>query len=77
MTSRYKFQPRKGDKVWDEHRHQVEKLHPNGVIDYIDWEGKQVSVTFTDGGSKFYDFDELFGNWHEEKFGGTWMLWQN
>lgn len=74
MVSRYKLEPQVGDAVWDEERHQLDKKHPNGTITRINWEDKEVIVTFTDGGWKDYDFDTLYGNWHAEKFGGTWML---
>lgn len=74
MAGRWKLNPRVGDKVWDELRHQLHKKHPNGKITYVNWPGKYVTVTFTDGGDKLIDFDDLEGHWHAESFGGTWML---
>lgn len=76
MAGRYIRDPRVGDNVWYEHRHQIEGKHPNGTITRVNWEDKDVCVVFTDGGHKFFEFDDLYGNWQEERAGGQgiWML---
>lgn len=76
MANRYRLSPQVGDNVWDEERHQIEGKHANGTITRVFWEDEQACAVFTDGGSKYYSFDDLLGNWHAERAGGEgiWML---
>lgn len=66
--------PRKGDKVWDRNRFILKDAQSNGFIKDIDWEEREVTVSFYDETTEQFSFSELEGCW-EHRFGGTYMIY--
>lgn len=65
--------PRRGDKFYDQNRLPKQ---PNGVIAYVDWEGKEVIVQFyDDGGRETYSFEEIEDHYDPDHFGGYYALY--
>lgn len=70
---------RRGQKVWDEERHEKHGWQPNGVITYVNYSDHEVRVTYPkstdpkERTSVSYPWSRLEGNW-TERFGGMWRL---
>lgn len=60
-------QPEIGQKFWKEGI-------GSGTITYVNYQFKEVYVSFYEKGMRTFEFDELLGSW-EEIHGGTWMLY--